>query len=172
MLDKKAQTAMTVNQGVLIIRLMFMIFVSVSVVFLVFKFVAQSVDVKPAEGNILLNRLIFSPGCLAYTDTVLNRSYPGIVDMAKFNSSNLDSCMYFGEDNDVVAANLTLVTLGTGKVNSTYYNEEGYILLYPRAKLKGTGGAMLFEDKMYVLLRDGAEQKRALLTIKLLLPNN
>lgn len=172
MLNKKAQTGMTMNQGLLIVRMMFMIFVSVSVVFLVFKFVALSVDVKPAEGNILLNRLISSPGCLAYTDLELNRSYPGIIDMARFNSSHLDDCIYFGESNDYAAANLTLLILGTGKLNTTYYNKDGYIILRPRAGLAGTGGVMLFKQKRYVLLKDGEDMKRALLTVELVLPGN
>jgi len=171
MLTKKAQTAMTVNEGLLIVRLLFMVFVAVSIVFLVFKFVALSVDVKEAEGNILINRLISSPGCLAYTDRELNRSYPGIIEMDRFNASYLDSCAYFGESNDFAAAKLTLVTLGTGRTNSTYYNEDGYVLLYPKAGLEGSGGARQFEESRYVLLMEGSSLKRAILTVQLVLPN-
>jgi hypothetical protein len=171
MLAKKAQTSMTVNQGLPIVRMLFMVFVAISVVFLVFKFVALSVDVKPAEGNILLNRLISSPGCLAYTDRELNRSYPGIIDMARFSSSYLDNCTYYGESNDFAAANLTLVTIGTGAVSSAYYNEEGYLILFPRAGLGGSGGSTLFEEKRYVLMMDESGIKGGLLTVQLVLPN-
>jgi hypothetical protein len=169
--NKKAQTSMTVNEGLLIVRLLFMVFVAVSVAFLVFKFVALSVDVNTAEGNILLNRLISSPSCLAYTDEALNRSYPGIIDLGRFKSSFLDNCIYFGESNDYAAANLTLVTLGTGKTDSAYFNEDGYLLLWPRAGLEGPGGSILFEEKRYVLMMDDSSLKPALLTVQLLLPN-
>ncbi len=168
--SKKAQTSMTVNEGLLIVRLLFMVFVAVSVVFLVYKFVALSVDVKDAEGNILINRIISSPACLAYSDPELMRSYPGIIDMANFNPDRLNSCVYFGESNDVAAANLTLITLGTGKRDNAYYNEVGYMLLYPKAGIDGPGGSTLFEETRYVLVMDSGI-KRALLKVQVVLPN-
>lgn len=162
---------MTVNEGLLVVRMLFMVFVAISVVFLVYKFVALSVDVREAEGNIILNRLITSPACLAYTDPELGRAYPGIIDMAGLSQGRLDSCLYFGESNDYAAANITLVTLGTGKIDSAYYNEVGYKLLYPKASLTGPGGAVLFEAKRYVLVMEESNLKRGLLTVQLVMPN-
>jgi hypothetical protein len=172
MLSKKAQTSMTVNEGLMIVRLLFIVFVSVSVVFLVFKFVALSVDIKNSEGNILINRLISSPGCLAYTDKTLGRSYPGIIDLSRFNPETLNNCIYFGESNDFAAASLNLTTIGTGAVYSAYYNEQGYKILYPKAGAQGSGGSMLFVEKRYVQIMDESGLKGGLLIVQLVLPNS
>jgi hypothetical protein len=177
---KKAETSMTVNYGLTLIRVLFMVFVSLSVVILITKFVGLNANIRDTEGNILLNRLYLSPSCLSYTDPATGRQYPGIIDASRFQSAVLVSCMYFGQENNHAAANLTLLYLGTGKINQTYYNEVGYILLYPRADQTGIGGragyrgpgsAMLFSDRRYVLVMDDNTLRRAVLTIELITPN-
>jgi len=170
-LTSLGQTSMTVNEGMLIIRLLFMIFVAMSVVVLVTKFVALSAEVGPAERGIMANRLVLSPACLAYTDNITHRPYPGMIDLSRFNSSVLDSCAYFGQTNDYAAANLTLLFIGPGTKRNVVYNELGYALLSPKSGIARPGGATLYKDTRYVLVMNEGEPRRALLTIELLTPN-
>jgi hypothetical protein len=170
-LGRKSQTAMAVNEGMLILRLLFMVFVAMSIVVLVNKFVALNADVGPAERNILANRFLISPSCLAYTDKIIDRPYPGIIDLSRFNSTVLDSCIYFGKINNYAAANLTLQFIGPGTKMSAVYNELGYAVFRPKAGIEGAGGSTLFTDTRYVLVMDKGELKKALITIELLTPN-
>ena len=142
-----------------------------SIVVLVTKFVALNAEVGDAEANIMINRFIISPGCLAYTDNITHRPYPGIVGLSRFNSSVLDSCAYFGETNDYAAANLTLLFIGPGTKKSITYNEVGYSLLKPKAGITGPGGSTLYTDTRYVLVMDNGAPRRALLMTELLIPN-
>jgi hypothetical protein len=162
---------MAVNEGMLILRLLFMVFVAMSIVVLVTKFVALSAEVGGAEANILINRFIFSPACLAYTDNTTFRPYPGLVDLSRFNSTVLDSCAYYGEINSYAAANLTLQFIGPGTKMSVAYNAAGYALLKPKTGIDGPGGSTLYTDTRYVLVMDNSVLRRALLTIELLTPN-
>jgi hypothetical protein len=156
----------------MIIRMMLMIFVAMSIVILVMKYVALSTDVGDAERAILLNRLIISPGCLAYTDSELHRPYTGIINLTRLDSTYLDSCMYYGERNDHAAANLSLTIIGTGEKAHAYYNEVGYTLLKPRAGMEGPGGSTLLKANRYVLVMDGNKLSTGLLTIELVTPNS
>jgi hypothetical protein len=171
-LNKRGQEDLTVNQGVMILRMMLMIFVAMSIVILMTKYMALSADVGTAERAILLNRLIISPGCLAYTDSELQRPSTGIINLTRLNSIYLDSCMHYGESNDHAAANLSLTIIGTGAKAQAYYNEVGYALLKPRAGMDGPGGSKLLKDTRYVLVMDDNKLSKGLLTIELVTPNS
>jgi hypothetical protein len=172
-LGKRAEYDTTLDQGMLIFRMILMIIIALSIVILVNKFLVLSVDVKGLETNLLLNRLIYSPDCLSYQDDTLTHK-PGIIDLQKFNEANLNRCLYFGERNDFAAANLSLVFFDLAPRNSTYYNSVGYQLLNPRQGLTGEGGSTKLSDWRYVLVqaKAGQEPKKAMLFIDVVVPND
>jgi len=59
------------------------------------------------EATIFINRFLNSPECLAYQDKETGRTYPGVIDLEKFNDQTLEKC-YFTEDNTLKAFKLTL----------------------------------------------------------------
>ena len=153
-------------------RIFIMIFVALSVVVLVTKFVAVSADAGVAERSIMVNRLLFSPSCLAYTDPVDGRPYPGVVDMARFSNETLDACMAFGSFDDNLAANLTLTYLGPGTKNQSYYQDQTYMILRPRAAKTGPGGATILDETRYVLVMDSGVMRKATLRVEMATPNS
>ena len=45
------------------------------------------------EENVLVNRVIYSSNCFIYYDVDTFRSYPGVIDINKFNQENFDTCL-------------------------------------------------------------------------------
>lgn len=48
-----------------------------------------------ASGNLLIAELATSPNCFAYMDNDLNRVYPGIIDMDRFNEIPPNCAKYY-----------------------------------------------------------------------------
>lgn len=151
-------------------RLLLLIFIAVSIVVLVQKFLVVSVDMTLLQENILLNRMVYSPSCLSYRDSAQNYR-PGIINASRLRESTLDSCLYFGEKNNYAAANLSLVYLDSRERLQAYYNQQGYLLLYPKADLSGPGGATKASAWRYVQVWNGTVIRPALLYIDLVVPN-
>lgn len=171
MRGKKASLDMAFNVGQMIIRIIALTFITLVVVMFIRHFILVDLEVKDVEANVLVNRLIFSPNCIAYENLDFGRVYPGIVDITRFNSAVLEECVYYGERNDFIAANLTLSYLDAAETQYTYLNKEGYILLQPRTNFKGEGGANYYAFERYVLVQDEENQRGAILTIEVVLPN-
>ena len=169
---RRGNLAMDVIQ--FIPRLMFFSFVALTVVLLVRSYIVYTVDVKDAEMEVQANRLIYSPACLAYFDETLERSYPGVVDVRKFQGALLDNCMHYGERNDYMAMNITLrpVDEPGGSIAGAVYNSEGWEAWMPRVGTPGPGGVTVLKVKRLVLYRDAdAELKSAILDIVVVVPN-
>jgi len=169
--DKRAQYHSTINQLHFVMRMLMLIFVALSVVIIVRKFMILSIDTGPLESNILINRLIYSPDCLADRDSLL-RLRPGIIDLERFTEGTLNKCLFYGDQNDFAAGNLTLLFLETDQRHELLYNRQGYLLLKPRAGAEGPGGARSFSDWKYVLANDKGTLRKAILFIEVILPNN
>jgi hypothetical protein len=168
--NKRAQFSMVINEGVMVMRMLLMIFVALSVVILVKRFVILTIDARPLEANILMNRFIFSPECLSYEDN-LQRTEPGIISLSRFRNDTLDSCMYYGSQNDFMAANLSLLFLDTKTRQEALYNTNGYLLLKPRAGLEGPGGSLEFTTWRYLLVEDKGILRKAILYMDIMVPN-
>ncbi len=65
---------------------------------------------EDVEESILSQRLISSPSCFVYRDEV-NRAYPGIIDLDKFNQQNLDECFRLDSVNYAFRISLVSETL-------------------------------------------------------------
>ncbi len=82
------------------------------------------------ETTIFINRFLNSPDCLAYQDKETGRTYPGIIDLKKFNDKTLEKC-YFTEDNALKAFKLILESSDLGipsKEDSDTIIEKNFIL--------------------------------------------
>ena len=171
MKSKKAQLGLTVNIGALIWRLIYILIIVVTIRVVVMHFIAVNIDVREAEGKILINRFIYSPDCISYANNEIGMVYPGIIDLQKFSQKTLENCVYYGERNDYAAANLTLHFLDTSGDMSVIYNQLGYDVWLPRVNMAGPGGAKAFYDSRYVLVRDNNNLRRAVLDIEVITPN-
>lgn len=78
---------------------------------------AADLETKGLEYDLLMNRLLYSPNSISYTDTTIGRTYPGIIDMNKFNEETLNKT--FGDSKRFGMK----VNLGKDTI---YYNKESY----------------------------------------------
>ena len=154
-------------------RLIFFVFVAITVVFLIRTYVTYSIDVGDAEIEVQANRLVYSPLCLAYHDEVLDRSFPGIVDLDKFTPVQLDRCMRYGDWNDYIAMELVLRPLDDPEaiIAEVVYNAQGRDAWIPRVGKPGPGGASVRRVRYVVYRDDDTGLKPAILDILAVMPN-
>ncbi len=125
-------------------KIIFLAVVVLTIVFMVRGFVRTDVDISASESYVLVNRIIYSS--IAYHDESINRTYPGIVDLIKFNSERIGSTIAAADN---LGAKLDLV----GRRMTAYYNKDFYEQYYPQRGIKG--GSKEIKTKFYVLVRDG-----------------
>jgi hypothetical protein len=74
-------------------KLLVVSLVFLAVVFFVNRFMITKLDVQDIEASLLVDRMIYSRNCFSYYDEEISRPYPGIIDIEKFKSETLDSCI-------------------------------------------------------------------------------
>ena len=145
-------------------KIIFLMAVLFAVVLLVKVFIVTTIDVRQVESNILVSRLLYSKGGLSYFDETIQRLYPGIIDLNKFeqlskyNPNTLDNWIIsYGEDNPIIAAKITL-KYGDKKEIAVFYNKDRFDKWEPRAlsTVKGGAGSVKsFEARRYILVKEG-----------------
>ena len=157
-------------------RLIFLVVVFFSIVFLARAFIIQKIDIFEVESKLLIHRIALSNE-INYVDKDLSRTYIGIVDLQKFTSgdiqNNLLNLIYYGKINSVASAKLTLKNLDDKQEYEVFYNkylyDEKKVLV--ESKLIGAGAPKRFDADFYVLIKDKEKLKRGVLNIDAILPN-
>ncbi len=115
------------------------------------------------ENLILIKRLTYSPNLLAYQDPDTNRVYPGIIDIEKFSTENLEENLV--NKNKRLAVNMELTNLETNEMKRAYVNEQrarawdDYVTI---------GGFDLSYLKRYVKIYDNDEFHPGILKVKVI----
>jgi hypothetical protein len=145
-------------------RILFLIAILFAFVILVKMLIITEVDSRQVESNILINRILFSKDGIAYYDVSLGRSYPGIIDLKKFeeisksNPNILDTeIISYGSDNPIITAEITLKAENKEDI-VVYYNKDRFDKWEPRvlpAIEGGAGSFKAFKEQRYVLVKDG-----------------
>lgn len=90
-------------------------------------------DASKIEGSIIAVQALMSPKCFAYYDEEIGRTYPGIIDMEKFNNRNLGrNCMVYIESPYSFLFGGNKVTKGTGNLEKIF----APVLIWKNGKLK------------------------------------
>ena len=175
-MNKKASMDTILN----LFRLLFVIVVFFSIVFLARAFIVEKIDVFEIESKLLSHRIALSSQ-INYVDSDTGRIYVGVIDLGKFTSDdfakNIMDSIYYGKINTEAAAKITLKDLdaNTGYEVSyeKFYNKELYdekkVLV--EAKLVGAGSARRIDTNFYVLIKDKDEFRRGVLNVDTILPN-
>lgn len=159
-------------------KIFFLIVVLFSLVLLVRSIIVTELDIFNAEADLFIQRVLLSRNSISYYDQDIDRLYPGIIDLDKFMSPNINEIlnlsMYYGIENDKVAAALTLkddtgVILRTIIYNPDYYARWKEMLT--ASWIKGPGGVR-GKTKSYEVLIKGTELRRGTLEIEVILPNS
>ncbi|MBI2576923.1 hypothetical protein HYV84_06925 [Candidatus Woesearchaeota archaeon] len=119
-----------------------------------------AINTRALQEEIFLQRLLYSPEGISYTDPVTGRLYPGTVDMDKLkkDESLLDSA--FSADTKRFAARIQITSLETKDTWELFINKEGYGRWAPLTKFPRYDKSIL---KNYVLLREGDRISKGML---------
>jgi len=155
-MNKKAAIGMTLLQE--IPRILLTIFVTLSIVFLISSFSKTEVKTFSVETNLMIQRIVFLEA-ISYYDQDINRIYPGIIDVEKFQAADFDArlskSIFYSERNSWIGAKLYLQPMDYGFRNiERYYNEDYYKLKEPLLGFKGIGGVDRNTQELFVLAID------------------
>ena len=170
-INKKAQISHTVLKSIL--WFFFLIVVLLSIVFLVRGYITVVIDTKDIEADLFYSEVLFTKEGISYYDEVIDRAYPGIIDINKFNNEAFSRSISYGSDNYFISANFSLINQEGKEISSFIYNEEGYKKWKPLTKryMPGPGSATKIQKQSYVLVKQGAGIIPAILYVEIIYPN-
>jgi len=169
-LNKKAQTGHTIIKS--ITWFIFLIIVLLAITLLVKSHIQTTIDIKDIESELFYQELMFTRDGISYQDKLTTRTYPGIIDLSKFNKNTLIETVSYGKNNYFIAANFSLMKQDRTLIESFLYNEDWFKKWKPLAKtgLLGPGGATILKKQNYVLVKDTTTYP-AILNVEIIYPN-
>lgn len=168
-INKRAQVGYTAVK--LIMWFIFLIVILICITFFVKRYSQVSVDTKGVESYLFYQQIFYTDNGITYKDVFTGRNYPGIIDLSRFNEISLNKALSYGNENDIIAANLTIVTNDNSFTGTVIYNREWYNRWKHLTDKPGTGGATKLSRKGYVLLKKDSWLLPAILEIEVLYPN-
>lgn len=153
-------------------KLIMLILVFFIVIAIINVYRVDKLDVQQIESSLLLDRILYSRNCISYVNPDTTRSYPGIIDLNRFSSDNLESCLYYEDENRNNAAKLILEDLDGNSIKTVFYNKKWYENWYPLIGISGSGGTKLFSERNYVLIKEDDGLKKAKLITYTIIPNS
>jgi hypothetical protein len=167
-MNKKAQY---MSFMLFIIWVIFLVYELLVVVTFSSAYVRREIDVRDAEARVFANRILYSYDGISYFDEDLGKIFPGTVDLKKLDSNYLDSVFWI-EDNQVMAAKITVTNLDTNAKQDAIYNNVWYYRWLPLAGKSGSGASTEIVETRYVSIYNGDQYMgQGKLEIQLLVPN-
>jgi hypothetical protein len=142
-----------------IIRIIMLIILVAIVQYIKVTMLTDSLDTYDTEFYLLNTKLLYSPNAMAYESMNTGRTYPGTIDLAKFNEEMLKSSI-----RKEIPAKLTLQSSDGNIIKQIYSDKERYEILAPLAFARQYD---LLNNSYYVLVKDDNGLKPALLTIEM-----
>lgn len=174
---KKA--ALTFESLMWIPRIIFLVIVIFSIMYLIRSFITTTIDTSELQANLFAYRILYSLNSISYADTDIERLYPGVIDLGKFNQQNtdrfLERTIYYGDKNNEIGAKLLLKDLQDNQEFTTYYNEDFFKeqkKLVDSGYTEGPGGARGYAKNYNVVIREDDSLHQGKLTIDVVIPNS
>lgn len=155
-----------------IARVMFLIIVIVSIIFLVRMYIKGHTDTESVEMTMMINHFLYSPDSIMYYDEIAGRPMPGIIDIDKLNELTLDRAFYFGEKNTMAAAKIELYDIKNSLVKEAMYNKIYYERWIPLAGKSGAGAVAEKDFETLVVYKSGKTFNNGIMRIKVLIPKS
>jgi len=130
----------------------------------------SAIDTKEIEMDMFLNRLLYSPDGISYTDSDTGRTYLGIIDPSKIDKDKLEKAISFSSDR-YISAKISLYYKGS-LVKEAKYQEDWFDKLSPIAKsgIGGKGGVDYSKEGFILEYYDTSGFKEGVLTIEIVRP--
>lgn len=168
-MNKKAQVSFTILQT--IPRLIFLIVVLFSVIFLVRSYVIDNLNVQDVQAEVFINRIIYSENGISYYDEEIKTITPGVINPGLITNENLDKLMDY-KDDSFIAGKVILLDIKNNKIASAVYNEKTYNRWTPQIVPVGMGGINEFKKTIAVTFIDEDKIRQGILKFEVLLPGN
>jgi len=136
-------------------------------------YIVNKIDTNRLQAEVTANRIMYSDTFM-YTNFDNSRTYIGIVDMEKFDSTIITDKINYPTKRHATAE-LTLIDNVNGIVNKTVYlNKEQYDNLYViwKSKGEGKGSSTMYKKDYPVTYYDGHEYRYGTIVMRLLIPNS
>lgn len=157
-LNKKAVSFKTLNMA--FFRMVFIAIIFIVVYLFTAAWIGQKIDIQDVKNLILVKRILYSPDSISYVDPDTGRTFPGIIDLDKFNDEILNKS--FNLDKSNTAAKLELKNLDTNETNITYLNQKWYERWAPLSTFAQYEKTIKWS---YVLIKKNSQLNRGLLRI-------
>ena len=142
------------------------------ILILISYFVNISVNIKPLQPELLLNRMLYSPAGITYQDNETGIVYPGIIDYEKFANETLDGMMKYSYDR-MLSAKLELYNSKKELQKTAFFNGVWYNRIEPLAsnKIGGAESGVITEIYMPIVYRKNIVDFPGYLKIDVLVSN-
>jgi len=142
------------------IKMLPRIFLAGFVLFFIFLilgvYLARDVRTEELEHSLLIKRLFYDQNCFSFTD---ERSYPGIIDLNKFQEERLEKCAF----KEKIGYRLDLKEMNGDSIKSVEVNKKITALLdFCDTQKKNF---QCYQDRNFVLVEEQGERRNALLDI-------
>jgi hypothetical protein len=146
--------------------------VMIGIFLLVNYYVNLSVDVRRVESDVLLNRILYSPNSIMYTDDVSGTVYPGIINMVNFTDETLDKSIIYSADRHI-SAKLEVYDQNKNLVSTAYLSKDWYLRLEPLAEnqVSGASSAWVYPATLPIVYRLYGVNFPGFLRVKVIVPN-
>ena len=121
-----------------------------------------SINTRELQEEIFLQRLLYSPKGLSFSDPATGRLYPGTIDIDKLKKDPETLEQAFAADEKRFAAKIQITDIETKEKHELFINKVGYERWNPLIKFPQYGKSIL---KSYVLLKEGDEIAKGALRI-------
>jgi hypothetical protein len=157
-------------------RIIFLVIVMFSIIFLIRSAIAYNFSTFDAEANLFTIGAVYSISQIDQDTGMINS---GVIDLNEFNSGKLsnilESSINYGADNKKIAAKLTLKDMKNNVLGYLVYNKDYYNEWEVKARAfwnKGPGGVHDKINKIYVLVNDGTKISGGYLEVYIIVPNS
>ena len=129
----------------------------------IINYVDREVEIRDLQHNILIQRLFYDKNCFSFVED--ERSYPGIIDLSKFDENRLNKCIDY-QQGKVQGVTLNLTDFNHNQLAYTEVNKQ-LTLRMPECGVEKKQFECFF-DKKYVLVLNEGKFEKALLNIEVI----
>jgi hypothetical protein len=172
----KNKKATTFQILMMIPRMIFLVIVMFSIIFLINSYIVKSIQIFDAEADLFTLNTFY---VVSEVDSNIDRIQTGIINLQDFKSGKiekkLNQSISYGDDNRKIAANITLKDGNMNEISSFIYNPDRYDGWYTKSKARwnnGPGGVQDKTNNIYVLINNGNTLEEGFLELKIIIPNS
>ena len=142
------------NMIMMVIKISVLVFALIPIYLMIKNHINLDISIYHSESELLIQRLLYGPESLAYTDYSLGRTYPGIIHLHEGMKDKLDQILFIKDNEEMTAKIEFIPVLGHNDVPSPIiYNDQQYSYITSKKGIsKGSGTIYVHNELHYLLL--------------------